>query len=1697
MANLIASAVSLPQNSGPDNPLANCLSGASIVKAELAHRSEAAELYARGLFLQAYERLRAAGPWPDWSDPEAVILAQRIANQLGAPRRAHAWTWLAYRRFPGHPRVAYYFARTLLYRRGPWLASRWCEQHPLPRDASREVEADWYAFRGTTAALLRDFEAAEQFLARALDIAPRQPWVLCERACVWELEDQPQQALAGFQRVLADNPSYVPAVGGVADALERLGRADEALALLTEAADRFESGDLVRTLAGLLLDRQQHAAARARIQQHARLCPLAEKTLRERMAGLESDAAYHEGDVAAALELARQAGKGFHARLAENLEAAPADAPRVMLDVPYVRQDHVTCAPATLTALGRYWRQPVEHVEVAEQICYDGTPAHSERAWATEQGLVAREFTVDWETAVRLVDRGVPFTLTTVEVSTAHLQAVIGYDARRSTLLIRDPSSPRVGELMASTGLEHYRPSGPRGMTFVPQGEAHRLDGLELPDAPLYDALHALDRALVRHDRETAASQYQQLCALAPEHRLTHVARRTLASYDADPVHEQQAHEQLCRLYSDAWVHEYGRWCYLRSSASRAERLDYLAAQCAKPETPLLLQLDYAEELSEDARELSEVHRRLRRLETFLWNEPRLHRCLGHVAWSERRFDDAVGHYRRATCLADKDERFAALYFRAARQIKATDAALEWLDARRRRYATRSSEPAQSLFNAYAALDRMPEAFRVLDEALERRPEDGGLLLFAADAASRSNDLERARALLERARGVSHASSWLQTRAEIAERQGELHDALESWGQVLELQPQSPDAVSATVRLLRQLRGPDDARAFLVARLERFPHNVGLLQHVIDWFREDSPEEYARRLARLLEANPVDGWARRELALALSRQRKSDEALAEAEVAVVLEPSMTWAHSTRGSVLEQAGRLSDAETAYRRALELSIDNEAALYGMLRLAATDDERRRALDFAHEQIVAQTNYGEGLMVYAQCARGTLAPDVLLVQLRAAQAARPDLWPAWSALIGELLERNELAEAERLAAEAVERFRLVPAAWIDLAQVRARKGDAAGEIEALEQALAINPVWSRAAQQLADAYRRQGNLERERDFLVQAVRRVPLDAVLRGYLADAHWRLDERTTALGEVERAVELDLDYGWAWGQLLDWGQAVGEPDRAVRCARRLAQQRAHNPRAWYWLGRVLLGESQQAERREALARAIELHPRFVDAHVWLARAWVAAGDPAQALAVLQTDAWGPFPPAALRLEEARVLAAGGDLDAAVARAQAVVDDHTDDVAAWSTLAQLALDRNHEADLDLVQHAAERMVQLAPQHAEGWAWLGDALRRKGDIAAARDAYRQTLRLDPAQEYCTNWLFDYALEEGNLDEAEELLNRGLLHGPSPYLLAREIQWAAKFRRADRALAAWERILRAPAVDNPWCLENPLATLSTAGWRAPALKALLARWGDDAPSADVYRYAVRLMCDDHRWSMGLDALRKHARPLPAWHAGAQEFLRKAAEHHQLGWARKLVDQLGPLLRQDADSWGTVGFAFSDARPKFAVEWMADWSSRSDVRPWMLHNLANAFEVLERFAPAVGVRRRIRELPAEQESQWSLIALVADEIILGHWAEVEALEPELAPLREDAKELGNYFACLLNTVRAALDTRRWWSTRRRWYHTWQAAFRMRRLATGFRARRAEARTLRRAYELCGRSLGREHSPSAVQVFSVVLQWF
>ena len=543
-------------------------------------------LYDRGLYVQAHAEGASLGDLANWPGTEGRILAARLAGNLGAGRLSAALHTQTWRRNPNHQEATLYYVFVVSNRRGPWFAWNAHSACGEFTSAPPDLHADWLALRGRLAAMLRDFDTAERWIDRALKVCDDRPWPWVERSTSLQLQDRYTEALDSARRALTLWPYFRPAVQHATYLLQLLNRGGQALELLEEAAAVLESGDVVMQLAAAQMECQMYPEARANWERAEELLILKDKEYQKLLAARRSDAAYHCGDEADCLRWAEKADQHFFKAMAARLERAPVTAKRVSLPVGFVRQHHMTCAPATLTALSNYWGKSALHLEIAEKICYDGTPSHSQRQWAEQYGFVTREFSLTWEAAVKLIDCGVPFTITTVEPGNAHLQAVIGYDARRGTLLIRDPTFPSSGEGLAQEIIDRYSSTGPRCMLMIPPDKIQVLADWEPLEASLYDRLYRLEVALQKHDRPAAVSELSWLETSAGGHRITILARRILANYDGNLVGMLAAAQDHLKLFPNdvnAQLFELSLLAQLSRRDNRLQRLNSLA----QPQTPI------------------------------------------------------------------------------------------------------------------------------------------------------------------------------------------------------------------------------------------------------------------------------------------------------------------------------------------------------------------------------------------------------------------------------------------------------------------------------------------------------------------------------------------------------------------------------------------------------------------------------------------------------------------------------------------------------------------------------------------------------------------------------------------------------------------------------------------------------------------------------------------------------------------------------------------------------------------------------------------------------------------------------------------------------------------------------------------------------------------------------------------------------
>lgn len=1567
---------------------------------------EVRRLYDDGRYSSALLAGAPLGPLPSWSGPEARLLGARLALQLGAPRAALRHRLRAWREAPSSAEVIYYRAVTIGELDGPYPCWRFLVGQGDLTDATPDTVASWACLHATTLGALRDFDRSDAWLDRAERADPGNPWIATCRSGLLVQQDRLPDAIGLVDEALARKPWFRPAVQLRVSLLALDNRDDEAFAFLREATERLECGPLWLQLALLLVERDDMDGAEAALDRHEALSPLLERSAAGSFLSLRAFLAYRRGDDARAIDCLRRDGDEAARKLVDRLsDPARKGLARTVLPVPFVRQHRLTCAPATLTAISRHWHRPADHLEVAERICYDGTSTLSERRWAEGEGWAVREFTVTEDSAATAIGAGIPFTLTTNDPGASHLQAVVGVDRRRGTVVIRDSGTPLRLEMFADVLAEEYGAFGPRGMALVPAEERGRLEAIDLPDSADWDTLSRIDGFLEAHRRDEAAACLEGLQGTRPDGIVTLMARRRLAHYDSDTLADLAVVEALRARFPDCDLLEMTRLAHLGALSRQLERRATLEEKCRRPLAHPMYASMLAADLVDDATQRDRVRVLAAHVLRHRPADPVVYDTLARLAWNTLDFETGLELRRFAACLDDKDERLADSYFLAARHCGRTDEALDHLRRRFARFGHKSGQPARTLEAALSRLDRPAEGLAVLESALATRPADGELALAAAWASlSLRGGLEKARAFLARARFKVPEVPWLECAAAIETFAGDRAAALDLAKRAAETQPLSVRLHAAVASALAEGGDRPAALEYLAATCERFPHLRPLAELRLEWLRGEPAEVREPIVRRLLEADPSNAWAARELGFLLVEERRLDEAEEARARAAALDPEHVSVFHLRGAIAAALGDAEGTREAHRGALARVIDDDWSLDGLLGACRTQEERKEALAFIRAEIVRQPIYGDGLLTYRRLAAQVLEPDELLAHLAEARAARPDLWHAWAALALQEAAMDRLDEADATIREACRRFPHLPRVWYDRARVSRLRNDDGDEIASLARALEINPRWQEAIRLLSEAHQRRGDREAARRLLERAVAGAPNDGVSRGWLADVLWNDGERSAAVAEVERAVALVPGYDWAWDRLREWSLAIDEPERAAAAARRQVERAPRDPRAWERLA-AILPDSAAGERLEAVRHARGLAPHDDDLAGLEARLLADEGRFEEALAVCRARPDGGVPSPPLVAREAWILWCQGLRDEGVARLRAALADDPTMTGGWYLLLSWMGECGTPADRVEV---AEQLVRLAPHDPAALGALGEALLGAGDTGRARTVLARAHEASTGDSSSGNRLFDLLFDSGDLDEARSLVAEMLRRCPDPWVFARGIRLAAAQDDFPFAATLLRRL----------CLENATAGLPGASWpfRTATTACEERGWGDrtaalvgpllDDPACHPEAAWLWIRCLAPRGGVdGLAAALSQLGKPACGQALAGWVEASVAADDRQGFARLMAIHADAILG-DMDAWGATTLGWTLFREWHsrdgAIRWALAHRRHPDAPSWMLVNVAEILRVHGRIDEAAALNGRGIGMPGDFPRMLHALWLATDRLRAGDEQAIPALLAE-----------------------------------------------------------------------------------------------
>ncbi len=1505
------------------------------------------KFYDDGQYLKAWQLSQQIGPLKQWRGSRAMILGGRLAFNLGSRRLGTVMHRLALRMYPNDPMVITFAMLTMSGRLGPWESLRRMKLHGDMPSATIENRSDWLALKALNYAQLRDFQKAEYWQAKAVELSPKSPWMYVSQASILEYQDRNDEATAAAEKAIAIKSTYRPAIQTLANRYIESNRDQDAVNLLMRAVTEIESGLVRCQLASFFRELEHYEQAMNLYRGIQAYFPLLSEDAKyeQWLSTVLADLNYLTGDHQRAATFARKTDDDFYRDFAGRLESDTFPGQRVQLPVRYFKQHHVTCAPATLTAIADYWQKGSEHLDIVEKICYDGTPSYSERRWAAQNGFKTVEFTVTWETATALIDRGLPFTLTTIEPGNGHLQPIIGYDSFRKTLITRDPGNRHASEFMVDKMLERYASSGPRGMALVPVEQADQLEGITFNDAKEYDLLFNIELCLEKHHRDKANEIVVLMEQHFPDHRLTLRARSSVARYDSDTQTMLTTVDRMLAQHPDDVNFQIQKLSCLSELGRKEDRLATLREIRHSDQCHPLFWTRLAAELCDDAREKEEVHYLLKRAIRYRYYDGYGFYLLGTMHRNEGNIEEALELLRIGACLDEKSEHRAEAYFYTAKSLNRVDDALQFLHDRIVRFGTKSSSPVMTLATAFDEIDQTERSFKILQDGMIQHGNDGNFLLFYSNFCSRYGRSEHAQQLLAQAEPNTARKQWLHYAAQLSSHAGDSDSALSYLAEIIESDPLDCNAHSRTVGLIANRDGNQAAVDHVRYFSDRFPTSYTLRKLLIEWLSTEKLEIRQAELVKFLQIHSGDAWALRRLASVCADMQKFDESAVLIEQACVVDPNSPASYGFRGEIYRKQNRIEDAIVAFRKALSITIDYDYAIHELMACCNSHGQRIEQLKYISQELNTQTHCGDGLLQYRDYAKQVLEPEELLVGLSQLLRAREELWQAWIALARQLSDMQRHEQAIEIASQATHRFPLLPRVWLELASTYSACGKWDEQIQSLKNASSINPRWGEITRALSEAYDKKGDIESARREIEKALELNPRSAVNFGYLADLLWRHDDKEEALEKIAHAVELDPEYDFGWSAMRRWCQTLGKPDFDVEVANRLCAQHPEKAKSWLRLAYSLDQPHQVDDAIEALDKTLRIDPMLVQAYSQKAMLLSSVGRFEEARQVLSTPVFGDNYPVELSSRRATILADEGNLVDALAEMQNVVQRDPDHYSAWQSIADWS---EYENLPELYMSAAKNMTRLEPQYHVTWGYLAEAHINTGQLEKAKSYLQQALQLSPDYTYAAGQLLKIQIDEKAFDDATYTVESIAAHISPDTRLSKLVEIESLRGDKSKALSLLEEFTRLET-DNVETISESVVHLQQAGWSDETLAMLQEKLlkEEALPSvADAFAFLGSRM---EKWTSVVGMLDQIRSRRELWDVAANRYLMEAQDAGEMDRFLQFFDCEREFLRATPDGWQNVGWLFVRMNMHAeCTEWMLDWVVRPNANGWALLNLA-----------------------------------------------------------------------------------------------------------------------------------------------------
>ncbi|MCK5844113.1 MAG: C39 family peptidase, partial [Victivallales bacterium] len=1006
------------------------------------------------------------------------------------------------------------------------------------------------------------------------------------------------------------------------------------------------------------------------------------------------------------------------------------DAKRIVLDVPLVSQKEKTCVPATLAAIAAYFGENLDHDELAEEVCGNGTPHERIFAWAEAKGWAHRPFTFNFDDTRKLLEAGFPFALYTEGLDYKHCQAVIGIDNLTGELLIREPGSAIVNDMLAEEMLKEQGLSGPMCVVFAPPSKADELAKMPLKDEEGYNQLVAIESALKKHDLGEAAKLAD---AITAEHSAALIAQTCVCEY-------RMATGERLRLFRDSYEqnkeNELARWRYVSSlnyNEQSVERWRALEEICdgAKSPHPMFLQ-EFANTLTMDSRELVRAEKiAMKAIRHTPYSGMCLH-VLAHIlALDSARVDEAFLAYRAAAFLEEYHEHFWQEWFDFAWDNHRGEEVLSAMTLRAEELGDKTAYPGVTLADAHVRMNRIDEALEILRKQYHRFDETHDAKIRFAQLYS-NIEMERSIALLDNLKESISSTTYRMTLAGLLSEAGKWRDAVKIHEEELAEFPENSHAFSSYVAYSSR---DDHSTKFFETLLEdpATESNIERLATIAGLAKESQPEVFQRVAERIVELDPYDTYWLRELAFHHIAISNVEKAAGYHEKAAKLAEPAPQTHCLAADIALARGDEKGARCEYLKALEIDV-NYLYVYHQLTLCAPDSEKDRLALFN-----TITSLIEEQMIDDGCVSGVvhLAENILSSEhveriLLTIKKHRPDIVQVWV----ELIAMSDGEKAEKLIEEGIKKFPYDQVFKYRKCIAFAVKGEFQKALEILEEILKLRPLYTQArcykAFLLGQLYRHE---EAEAEYR-SAVDLEPSDMNAVVALAEYLISTTKKPQAMEVLDDATRRSPGSMEPLNTKLQLLLRDNDLEKAAKLANEIVEKFPWEISAYLAATDAMIAVSELDKALKHLDKALELAPRNEDVYSKRLSVLIRQHRLDDALKLAEEAAGICLDATAFKYEQARILRYQGENEKGYEKLLGIIDNSRNTVYYNSILADWYVEdgKFKEAEKHL-SDISERFPDVPDAGIKYAEFLENHQEDPENLEKSERVYRKILRTHP--------------------------------------------------------------------------------------------------------------------------------------------------------------------------------------------------------------------------------------------------------------------------------------------------------------------------------------------------------------------------